>query len=424
MAHPTRSPQSLRSPPSRVTGHCRGPVLSTLGRLAVLLLLVLVSGCTADAPAALDPHAPAIDKTRQDFRDLGRPPDGQAGAGAPDQGPQQLVPEIPELYPVLVAPEPPPLSYNPRVSLAVTDDVPLKDVLFQLARQSGVDIEIDPRISGGVMLSIRNRPLLDVIDRVSRLAGLRYRAEDDIVRVEIDEPYVATYQLSALSLSREARGDISIDTEVATPGTDATGAGSSSSVSAQSSVDFFAELEASLEAIVANTRPRGLPMDDAGAEVVIHRQSGVVSVFGTAGQHAMIADVLSRIERQMANQILIEAKLIEVALSEEHRSGINWRAVFGVGGVSINSAARFGTDVSAGPFDSFNVATPDVFTLAIDSADIGAVVNAVEAFGTTRTLSSPRLTVLNNQTALLKVADNEIYFETDVERETDQETNP
>ena len=142
------------------------------------------------------------------------------------------------------------------VSLAVNETVPLRDVLIELARKAEVDLELDPRIEGGVILTMRDRPLREVIERIADLAGLRFAFRGTSLRIELDEPYYVNYRIDYLHLTRQAnsRVETSVNVMGGDEGTD--GNASTSAVSGQSDVNFWQELEASLGQILANSRPR------------------------------------------------------------------------------------------------------------------------------------------------------------------------
>ncbi|GAA0588800.1 hypothetical protein GCM10009099_28090 [Caenispirillum bisanense] len=144
----------------------------------------------------------------------------------------------------------------------------------------------------------------------------------------------------------------------------------------------------------------------------------MVSVFTTRRQHEKIAAYLRDVVRRTETQVLIEAKIVEVNLFEQFRAGINWDVAF--------KGARAATNLTQNLLDETGFNSPlgalAVVSGRIGNVDIGAAVDFVDQFGTTRTLSSPRLTVLNNQNAVLKVAENDVYFTIEIEREIDIET--
>lgn len=158
--------------------------------------------------------------------------------------------------------------------------------------------------------------------------------------------------------------------------------------------------------------------DPATRPFSVNRIAGLVNVYGTQRQHKMVEAYLGKLRRVVARQVLIEAKVLEVKLSDDYQGGVNWAGVLG----AATGAARFGATVAvpqAGSFSDLNTATNGVVTLALDRGDIDAVVNMVQKFGTVRTLSSPRLTVQHNQSAVLKVVENRVFFELKFERTTE-----
>ncbi len=357
--------------------------------------------------------------------------------------------------------------------------MPLKDVLIELARKAEVDLELDPRIEGGIILTMRDRPMREVIERIAKLAGLRFEFRGRSLKIELDEPYYVNYRLDYLELTRQASGNVETSTnQMSDAGVD--GNASTSSVGSQSDVNFWQELEVSLEQILINSTPRplairpaaaplplpapeestepteeggaGLPGEadpasdglpgtvqdpfaapavapvevaaDADEDVVeaggetagqftINRQAGIVSVFATKSQHELVATYLSELHSSITQQVLIEAKIMEVALSDEFESGINWRAFFDD---KYGFAAPLGRAVTPPPFNLPSDATSDVVTLALNRGDLDVIANFIQRFGTVRTLSSPRVTVLQNQTAVLKVVENQVYFRLFFER--------
>ncbi|MCK6418406.1 MAG: hypothetical protein L6Q57_05645 [Alphaproteobacteria bacterium] len=104
----------------------------------------------------------------------------------------------PELQPY-VSSEFEDITPMPLVSISVNQTVPLRDVLFELAKQADMDLELDPRITGSIIFTARQRPLDEVISRISDIAGLRYSFDDDVFRVELDTPYSKNYKIDYLN---------------------------------------------------------------------------------------------------------------------------------------------------------------------------------------------------------------------------------
>ena len=164
---------------------------------------------------------PDLGLTRQDYKNFTDP--NSYKKSGPGGGPMDLSavssePPVPDLAEILASPKPPKLGETQLVSVAVTDDVPLKDVLIELARLADVDIEVDAGITGGVSFRAKDRPFNEVIDRITDLAGLRYSMKGNILRVERDTPRVEIYSLDFLNIERSANGNVSISTSVLSSG--------------------------------------------------------------------------------------------------------------------------------------------------------------------------------------------------------------
>lgn len=374
---------------------------------------------------ATDKFDPLMGLSRDDYRDLRSPRDNNQG------------PPMPHLAYKPGVGEKGKIANDKIISLSITEKVPVKDVLQELASKAEVNLELDPRISGGVIFTAVRQPFSKVLDRLCNLAGLRYRVEDGFLRIELDEPYIKSYPIDYLTLIRKSQSEIGIATNVfssiqggknnnANANNDvASGNNSTTKVETAAVADFWADIETNVESILTNTKSvRSLRLDTETAKELkqegispakafaINRQAGLVSIFGTQKQHEAVIAYLAKVKHNVNSQVLIEARIIEVELDENYKSGINWRTLFGG---AVNGAARFGSAAAGAPFVTAATATDGVVTLSISDNDFGGILNFVRSFGTSRTLSSPRLTVLNNQPAVLKVARNEVYFTSTVE---------
>lgn len=377
----------------------------------MLTLTLSLIGCSGVFPS--DQIDPSGDLTRDDYLAL-----RYRGDIDEDQPVLHPHPSSKAPYKTKVKPPEKPKIKEKRVSLSVTDSVPLRDVLIELGREGKVNMEIDPRISGGVIFSASDQPFSVVLRRICALAGLRYQREEGFVRIELDDPYQQSYALDYLSLARKTNSVVAIATNVfdvdvadGNKGSSGSNNGSNNStaqISSASEADFWKDVEKSLPHVLATASNKsfGAHNKKSGpkSNFSIDRQAGLVTVFGNARQHEAVAHYIKRLEKKTSAQVLIEARIIEVELNEDFESGINWSSL-AKGSSAI--AAQFG---SSGASSLMSGADSGIFTAKIDTRDITGILNLVRTFGTTRVLSSPRLTVMNNQTAVLKVARNEVYF--------------
>ena len=412
---------------------------SRLTRLALLASVVLTGGCVP--PQAFDPSPGHISQPVQ-------------SAIAPPPAPVRAAPALPPPKPGAPVP-----TYT-----VVVNDVPVKDLLFSIARDTQYNIDLHPGITGNVSLNAVREPLPAILDRIARQANLRYEMNGRTVSIMPDTPYVKTYMVNYVNVARNTTSSVGVAAQIASTGVGslsgtgtgstvagtASGNSSTTTVSSQSNNDLWSVLADNIRTILAGTRAvtqsseeRAAQLDadraaraervsqaeaaskagpgaaslftaaftgqaagDGKYDVAINPVAGTVSVLGTARQQELVQQYLDRVMQSAQRQVLIEATIVEVTLKDQYRAGIDWsKALQGATGWSINTVGG-GTNALAGALSPFIQATytndgGNGFTAAID---------LLESFGKTKVLSSPKLMALNNQTALLKVVDNLVYF--------------
>lgn len=369
-------------------------------------------------------------------------------------------PPIPSIASILAAPRPPKIGETKLVSIAVTDDVPLKDVFVELSRLADVDIEVDSGIEGGITFRAKERPFNEVVERVADMAGLRYSFKGGILRIERDLPFIRNYSIDFLNLTRDLQSTYSISTDVtsslaAAAGSGGSGggeggggggssggggvtSGSTSAISSRGEDDFWNSLGISITNILMSSPPKYAAMnpldpraaaelgEGAAASVApgtttlpsgnsfnVNRKAGVISVSATERQHEKVNAFIEKIRQNSSAQVLIEAKILEVQLDDNYKSGINWDQINTGGPVTwdnVNIRGRF--------TNTFPESEPFIQAQLIDKfgrLDIDATITLAEQFGTVRTLSSPRLNAINNQPAVLTFARNRVFFNLNVQ---------
>ncbi len=297
---------------------------------------------------------------------------------------------IPQISKMIVVPKAPKIGGDKLISFSVTDEVPLKDVLIEIGRVADIDIDLDPSISGGVIINAVDKPLKEVIDRIAILGKLRYSYEKGVLYFKRDTPYLHNYFVDYL-----ADGSL------------------------------WADVEENITALL-NSQQSSRSSDDengksiAASSFTSNKSAGIISVFASSTDHELVQKYLDAVEKTSSAQVLIEAKVVEVTLSDQYKTGIEWswlsgrelsRATVGEDGEesSINITRR-NLSIDGG-FDTSSAANM-VFT-GLMGGNLDLSVSALEEFGTTKTLSSPRIHAMNNQAASLNFADKLVYFEID-----------
>lgn len=369
------------------------PVRKILTFLFPITILWFLSACAPQPPLPSPGHINTQDVSTPNKEDI--PPPVQQSAYVP---PPQPMPPL-ETFSVSVV------------------ETPAKEILFALARDAGMDLDISVDINEKVTLNAIQKTLPQIMERIAVQTGLLYKIEGKNLIVTPDVPYLQLYKVNYVNMLRESSGEVEISTQIVSTGTVEVGQGSSSQaggnnsrtrVANKSDNRFWETLKNNILAILANSQA------NQGNEnnVILNPESGVISVRATQKQHQEIQRFLDQVLTSAQRQVLIEATVTEVMLSDQYQAGIDWRRV--AGDYSYIQSIT-GGNLGESPVYSIGYTNPDS-----KFGDISATVRLLEQFGTVKVLSSPKVIALNNQTAILKVVDNIVYFTSEVQiSETD-----
>ena len=365
------------------------------------------------------------------------------------------IPAPVQIAPVLPPPKP---TARPETYSVVVNNVRVQELLFALARDAKLNVDIHPEIAGTITLNAIEQTLPQLLARIARQVDMRYEIRDNTIIVVPDSPYLRTYRVDYLNMSRDTQSDVSLSTSIgggavagagAAAGTPA-GGGTQQRISNKSNNHFWESLIANVKDILRET-DRVLPAQAAApavavtpppqpvapgqtpptttttvvtpaaptstyiekASVIANPEAGILTIRATGRQHEKIQEFLDQVLASASRQVLIEATVVEVRLNNEYQQGINWSAMGR--GFSISQP---GGGASPAGVDTGN------FTIGYlrPSGNLSVVLRFLESFGTLKVLSSPKVSVLNNQTAMLRVVDNLVYFtiKTDISQNQNQ----
>ncbi|MEK6594326.1 MAG: secretin N-terminal domain-containing protein, partial [Pseudomonadota bacterium] len=370
---------------------------------------------------------------------------------------------------------PPKPAVKPQTYSVVVNEVPVKELLLALARDTKQNIDIHPGLAGLVSLNAINETLPAILERISKQVNLRHRVEGNTIIVSPDTPYVKTYRVNYVNTTRTVTSTINVTGEVGSSsssggtGSSQSGAagaagGSRTEVTSKSNNDFWEQLKDNIQAILVSTRriastteekaesaqreklardetlktieaasragpgasellknmmvsapkpPPTLQSTDIGKDVIVNPISGTVTVLATDQQHQLIIQHMDSIASAVQRQVLIEATIVEVQLSEGYQAGVDWSRLAVSGGITFTQAllGGFGAAAVAAGATAGNAIAIGYQNPASGAGNINLTVKLLQEFGSTRVLSSPKVMAINNQTALLKVVDNLVYFE-------------
>lgn len=365
------------------------------------------------------------------------------------------IPPPVQMIPVLPKPSP---AVKPETYSVVVSNVRVQDLLFALARDAKVNIDIHPSVEGTVTLNAIDQTLTQLLSRLSRQVDMRYELDGQNLIVTRDTPFLRIYRIDYVNLARETESKNAISSQISGGVAGSSGGGgaaantSTSTVSSKSLNKFWDTLIANIKDILRET-DRVLPAEAAApaqapaapppaapgtagagatpaaaaapaqpaatfreaASVIANAETGVLSIRATARQHEKVQEFLDQVMTNARRQVLIEATVAEVQLNNQYQQGIDWQRLRT--GALATGTAGFGTGSSGLEFGQSSANTPagintTAFVLggALRSLNFSAAIKFLESFGDVRVLSSPKLSVLNNQSAILKVVDNLVYF--------------
>jgi general secretion pathway protein D len=274
---------------------------------------------------------------------------------------------IPRLNKVIIAPPIPKIGGEKIISFYVTDQVPLRDVLIELGRIAEIDVDVDPKITGGVIINAKNRPFKEIIDRIATQGNLRYSYKNKVLYFETDKPFMKNYFVDYLDDS-----------------------------------PLWDDVQTNIENIF--TSEKDSSEGESSSSVTPNKTAGMLTIYATGKQHQAIEKYLEDVSKQSSTQVLIEAKVVEVSLSDKFRAGIDWSQDL----FKFNSPDA---DTNFAPMAT--LANP---AMKIFGGDINIAVDAMSKFGSTKAISSPRIHAMNNQKASLNFAEKLVYFKVEAQQ--------
>ncbi len=376
----------------------------TTRSITVAILLAAATSCTQMRPEAPPPGPGHLDN---------RP---SAPANIP-----QVVEQVP------FVPAPTPLPATERYTVVV-NDVPVRELLFALARDADLNIDIAAEVSGSVTLNAIDQTLPQILERIARQVDLRHEILGDTIVITPDQPFFRTYDVGYVNLSRDVDTTVNVATRVATTGqgsvndtgsSGGSGSGgggggdntSSTRLESRSYNRFWETLNTNILALLGDTDRR---TSDVSDKVIVNAEAGMLSVKATTAEHVLVEAYIDKVLVNARRQVLIEATIVEVSLNDQYQAGVDWTLFLEQGsGFSVdqNLLGQITDGVIDNSLSSFSLT---YFDPEVGNNAVAASVRLLREFGDARVLSSPRLMVLNNQTAILKVVEELVYFTVEV----------
>jgi general secretion pathway protein D len=353
----------------------------------------------------------------------------------------------------------------------VVNNVPAQDILFALARDAKINLDISSGIQGNVTINAINQTLPQILERISKQVDMRYELDNGTLAIMPDKPFLKTYKIDFINMSRSTKSTNSTSGQLNSGDSKSGGNTASTITTSETKNDLMESLVKNVTDIIleedrlrfktqkdiassnkvvaqgegaasgytgtppgrggksggggggdagpaggasgagnesvqaAGTAKATTAVFEQSVSVFANRETGVLLARATTRQHEKIQEFIDRVMTTAKRQVLIEATIVEVKLNDQYQQGINWsRALLGAQGYALSQTGTVGIGATAGAL------TINYFDPTSSYGNILASVQLLEKFGNVRVLSSPKLSVMNNQTASLKVADSKVYF--------------
>ncbi|MEZ5614905.1 MAG: pilus (MSHA type) biogenesis protein MshL [Rhodocyclaceae bacterium] len=341
-------------------------------------------------------------------------------------------------------------ALEPRFDLSVSN-APASQVFMAIVSGTRYSMLVSPEVTGSISVNLKDVTVLEALDTIRELYGYEYRVQGARIFVQPLTMQSKVFKVNYLTAQRQGRSDTRVVSGSITSTTPTAGAAGTtqaagttsqpaagSSVSTTNQMDFWGEINDAIKAIIGA---------EGGRNVVISPQSGVIVVRAMPRELREVENFLRASQLTIERQVMLEAKIVEVVLSEQFQAGINWGTFTATGRHRLSSGAntsQFNTqapglgsnqagdivtpyDTDAGTFVPNTLgnvlAAPlagavsriaggplaGVLGLAFQTANFSALISFLETQGTVHVLSSPRIATINNQKAVLKVGTDDFF---------------
>jgi MSHA biogenesis protein MshL len=394
--------------------------------LAGMGLCVLLAGCNI-SPGWRDSVRGSVNDALGEGRDAKPPADVS----------QALLPPL-----EIAVPDGKVVALDPRFDLNVSNAT-ARQVFLGLVEGTKYSVVVHPDVRGTLSLNLKEVTVPEAFESIRRVYGYEYRRDGNRFHILGREMQMRLFNVNYLNLIRKGKSDTRVSaTGISSSGsTTGTGSGATTTsstsqsgvqVETQSQSDFWKDLQTTLSALVGV---------DGGRKVIVNTQTGIVAVRAMPDELRLVEDYLGATHATVNRQVVLEAKIIEVELNDGFQAGINWAALHkgytagqvGGGRVFDNAGTISPSEIDGntgnlnpgGLFSAISgtnsSAFGGVFTLAARSSNFAAFVELLKSQGEVQVLSSPRVSTVNNQKAVIKVGTDE-FFVTKQDVTTEQGT--
>jgi MSHA type pilus biogenesis protein MshL len=400
---------------------------------AIFLILLLVLGC-ATPP----------------MKERAKLPSQKVEAAKPQPPPEEKLMEIvvPQMEGAKKVPD--------KLFSIYARDSNIQDVLLAFSKESELNMVIDPELSGKVTIDLKRVTLKEALDAILSPLGWTYTIDSKFIKISRPQMETRLFTLNYIATRRSGKREVYVSTSTGgglqtstlpgqqtalSPGNARTGYTDLISID---EMDLWKEIHKGLEAFIFGTveekeapaekeKPTWTRMDEKGKKLIINKSTGTIMVTDYPVNLNKVASYIETVEGSSQRQVTIQAKIMEVILSDDHKEGINWKVIEGLPR-SVNLAwgltNKAGTTGYPGSTTGYatgdtssgtTINTPGLFkikpfggVLALGAAGseiaLSDIMQAISEQGDVKILSSPTISTLNNQKAIIRVGNQDVFF--------------
>ena len=374
------------------------------------LISLSLFGCANSRPVIDNSSIDEIQKTMEDSIGEQAPAEVMT---PPEEVTQAL---LPSLMPSAV-----PGDEQERFNLSV-DGLNARDFFMSLVNGTDYNMVVHPDVSGTISLDLQQVTVDEVMEVVRSVYGYAFKKHGKLFQVMPSGLRTEVFKINYLNVKRSGLSETQVSAgRVSDAGSSGTSSSSNNNnsnndnsgnnstqsvvgtkIRTRAEADFWSELSSTLEMLVGEGK---------GQKIMMTPQAGIVVVRALPEEIEAVREYLDKAELTLRRQVVIEAKILEVRLNDGFQSGIDWSAV----GRPSDNKSVIVSQGSASLIDRDNV--NGVFSINADLNDFTAIIDLLESQGTVQVLSSPRISTVNNQKAVIKVGTDE-FFVTEVSTTT------